>query len=191
MPLSSHLAENAFNLWYYSEMGWIIATYMYYLAGDLQALFAVCSRTMAKQERSGRHGSNFWHRDELHIFITGNEVEKIMFKLFLFVGEACCFVRYSPVPVVWMPIQESLLTLYISLFHYTLRKLWNNFCLNHLNEPFPDIKGFAHLHSMSQETHDQTRPGSLSLSLSLSLSSRGREEEISWGWGCLENFRCV
>ena len=116
-------------------------------------------------------------RDELHIFITGNEVEKIMFKLFLFVGEACCFVRYSPVPVVWMPIQESLLTLYILLFHYTLRKLWNNFCLNHLNEPFPDIKGFAHLHSMSQETHDQTRPGSLSLSLSLSfLQGTGRRD---------------
>ena len=84
-------------------------------------------------------------------------------------GVACCFVQYSPVSVVWMPIEDSLFdSLHFHCFIIHLENYWMTTMqsLRIVHSLFiPDIKWCTHLHSISQETRDQIRPGSLSFSL--------------------------
>ena len=102
----------------------------------------VCLRTIAKQEKSGGHGRNFWQTDQLYTFITASEVEKTIIIAFP------SFFRHVLFNVHQFQSFECLykiayLTLYISVFHYTLLKLLNDnhitlrivirFCLNRLN----------------------------------------------------------
>ena len=64
---------------------------------EAHLIVAVCSRTIAKQERSGDHRQNFWHTDQLYTFMTGNEVEKIIIKALNYL-----YMRHvsSQVPVI-------------------------------------------------------------------------------------------